>query len=307
MIQGIRLPPPVRPGDRIGVAALSGPVDPERLERGLTTLAALGFEPVPASNLGSRCGLFAGSEEERLRAFHELAADPSLKAIIFARGGWGLLPLLPHLDWALLAARPRAWVGYSDVVPFLLEAVRRLGLATFHGPMVAADLARGLTAEEEESFLGALAGDFPRVIPLAGAEGEGTVEGPLLGGCLSLLVSTLGTPWAADLEGALLFWEDVGEPAYRIDRMLTHMALSNTLGGIRGMIVGQVEAPEGEGAGGSWLERVRGLTAPAPGGQTWPFAWGLAAGHRAVNLTLPLGLPARLEPVARRLVLGCHA
>jgi len=101
-----RLPPPVLPGDRVGVAALSGPVDPERLEAGLEALAGLGFEPVPAANLGlqSRDGLFAGTDDERLAAFHELAADPEIRAIVFARGGHGILRLLPGIDWDHLAA-----------------------------------------------------------------------------------------------------------------------------------------------------------------------------------------------------------
>src|SRR5688500_18371312 len=101
-------PPAVRPGDRVGVAALSGGVDPERLERGLAALRELGFEPVPADNLAARDGMFAGSDDERLDGFHRLAAEPSIGAIFFARGGHGLLRVLPRIDWELLADRPRA-------------------------------------------------------------------------------------------------------------------------------------------------------------------------------------------------------
>ncbi len=151
----------------MGVAALSGPVDPARLEAGLEALRRLGFEPVLAANVLSRHGLFAGGDEERLAAFHRLAADPSLSAIFFARGGHGLLRLLPAIDWDLLRRHPRAYVGYSDLTPFLLEVVRRLGLVTFHGSMVAADLARGLRPEEEESLLGALAGRYPAEVPFS--------------------------------------------------------------------------------------------------------------------------------------------
>lgn len=328
-----RLPPPVRAGDRIGVAALSGPVDPDRLARGLSALRDLGFEPVPAANLERTAeqGLFAGSDDERLDAFHRLAADPSLAAIVFARGGHGVLRLLPGIDWDLLARRPRAYVGYSDLTPLLLEAVRRLGVVAFHGPMVAADLARGLTAGERRSFLDTLAGRFPQELPLAGSLSGGPtggaatepVEGPLLGGCLSLLVSTLATPWAPDLEGALLFWEDVDEPLYRLDRMLTQYVLSNRLSKVRAMIVGHADLPasdlpvtdapaadtesgeveDGRGAGGGSGSRLLTWLREGPAaGLGCPVAWGLEAGHRAPNRTLPLGACARLEPQERRLV-----
>ena len=338
-----RLPPPAGPGDRIGVAALSGPVDPQKLETGLEALRRLGFEPVLADNAASRQGLFAGGDADRLAAFHRLAADPDLPAILFTRGGHGLLRLLPGIDWELLRRRPRAYLGYSDLTPFLLGVVRRLGLVAFHGPLVAGELARGLTGGERDSLLAALAGRYPSELPLGGWLRSGAAGGPLLGGCLSLLTATLGTPYFPDLAGAVLFWEDVNEPPYRIDRMLTHLALSGNLDTIGGMIVGHLEAsetvgtPAGDAAGargepaalpaaarGEATElpaaaRGEGTASPpvartAPTGGTegtpelaaliadslsafpWPLAWGLDSGHRSPNLTLPLGLPARLGP-----------
>jgi muramoyltetrapeptide carboxypeptidase len=290
-----RLPPPAGPGDRVGVAALSGPVDPARLERGLAALRAAGFEPVLAANAYSRAGLFAGGDAERLAAFHRLAADPDLAAILFTRGGHGLLRVLPGIDWELLRRRPRAYVGYSDLTPFLLAVVRRLGVVAFHGPLVGAELARGLTAAEAESLLGALAGHFPAAVPLAGWLRGGSAAGPLLGGCLSLLAATLGTDWFPDLAGALLFWEEVNEPLYRIDRMLTHLGLSGNLDNIGGMIIGHLDAsqatesPAGDAAG------ARELIMDSLRRFSWPLAWGLDSGHRPPNLTLPLGLPSRLD------------
>jgi muramoyltetrapeptide carboxypeptidase len=302
LISPAHLPPPAGPGDRVGVAALSGAVDPARLEAGLAGLRALGFEPVPAANLRSRDGLFAGGDAERLDAFHRLAADPDLPAIFFARGGHGLLRVLPGLDWDLLRRRPRAYVGYSDLTPFLLEVVRRLGLVAFHGPMVAADLARGLDAEEEGSLLAALAGRYPAVQPFSRWLREpaaATASAPLLGGCLSLLTATLGTPFAPDLEGALVFWEDVGEPLYRLDRMLTHLGLSGNLANIAGMIVGHVGDGQAAAEPADWPSLIGGSV----GHFSWPLAWGLESGHAPPNRTLPLGLPARLEG-GGRLVLG---
>jgi muramoyltetrapeptide carboxypeptidase len=295
VIQPAEYPPPVRPGDRVGVAALSAVVDPERLERGLGALRELGFEPVLAENLASRHGMFAGSDEERIESFHRLAADPTLGAIFFARGGHGLLRVLPHIDWELLARHPRAYVGYSDLTPFLLEVVLRLGRVALHGPMVATDLARGLDAEETASLLAALRAE-PLDVPFAGLVREGHAEGVLLGGCLSLLTATLGTAHAPRLGGAILFWEDVNEPLYRIDRMLTHLGLSGTLEGVVGMVTGRSPCAAA-GDGEAWQEVVR----KSAGRFSGPVAWGLPSGHGSPNLTLPLGRPAVLDADALRL------
>lgn len=305
MSRQIQPPPPVRPGDKIGVAALSGPVDPDKLEAGIGSLRDLGFDVSEARNLRRRHGLFAGDERERLDGFHGLVADPTVRAIVFARGGWGVQRLLDDIDWPLLARYPRAYVGYSDLTPFLLAVVQRLGVAAFHGPMVAADFARGLVDQERESFLAALAGRFPLHYPLVSAESGPAVEGRLLGGCLSLIVSSFGTPWAQEFGDSLLFLEDVGEPPYRFDRMLTHLRLSGTLARIRGLIVGHLHA-EGGCEPTAWGGEVTlgGLLEELAVDFSWPLARGLAAGHSSPNLTLPLGLMARLEPTMRQLVVG---
>lgn len=299
-----RLPPPVRPGARVGVAALSGPADPQSLEAGLDALADLGFDPVPAANLRRREGVFAGGDGERLEAFHQLAADPDIPAVFFLRGGYGVMRLLPDLDWDLLARHPRAYVGYSDLTPFLLEMVRRTGVVTFHGPMVASDLARGLDSDEEESLLAALAGDTGRSLSLYLSDDDRhreVVEGPLVGGCLSLLTATIGTPYAPRLGGGICFVEDVEEPLYRLDRMLTHLRLSGNLSAIHALIFGHLgclDAVQPDPA--ACVPSLRSGLEPCP----WPVAWGLAAGHEAPNHTLPLGLRCRLEPRRARLVLG---
>lgn len=227
-----------------------------------------------------------------------------MKAIFFARGGHGLLRVLPDIDWDLLARRHRAYVGYSDLTPFLLQVVARLDTVAFHGPMVAADFARGLEQAERRSLVDALAGRFPMTYAVA-AGPDPAREGPLLGGCLSLLNDTLGTAWAADLAGAVVFVEEIDEPFYRFDRMLTHLSLSGSLATIRGMVSGHLIQVDGadecqrHGTDRS-LDLLRELARSA--GAT--FAWGLEAGHARPNLTLPLGMRARLEPENGRLVLG---
>jgi muramoyltetrapeptide carboxypeptidase len=328
LIRPAHLPPAAGPGDRVGVAALSGPVRPDRLEAGVAALRGLGFEPVLADNLLARHGLFAGSDAERLAAFHRLAADPDLPAIFFARGGSGLLRVLPGIDWDLLARRPRAYVGYSDLTPFLLAVVARLGLVAFHGPLVAAELARGLAPGEEASLLGALAGRYPAEVPFRSwlrPPRGGAVAGPLLGGCLSLLAATVGTPFLPDLSGGVLFWEEINEAPYRVDRMLTHLRLSDNLAKIEAMIVGHLDGGclsggpcreiSGDPSGGSSEGQSVGASADAPGPQwpalvedslagfSWPLAWGLDSGHLRPNGTLPLGLTVSMDG-GERLRLG---
>lgn len=289
----VRWPPPVLPGARVGVAALSGPVDEHRLDTGLDALRAVGFEPVLASNVRSRCGLFAGDDATRLEAFHTLADDPTVEAIVFARGGHGIVRLLPRIDWRRLARIPRAYVGYSDLTPFLAQVVDRLGWVAFHGPMVAADWARGLDPVEREVFLQALAGLGPLRIPVTGGTYTRATSGRLVGGCLSLLTATLGTPFAPQLDEALVFIEEVDEPAYRLDRMLTHLVLSGTLNHARGLVLGHLTRHRN---GIALAERWRPVLAGLKGVLDLPACWGLAAGHAAPNWTIPLGAVARFDP-----------
>ncbi len=283
------------------MAALSGGVEPEALEAGLEALRELGFEPVLAANLRGGPGLFAGDDDRRLAAFHDLLAEPGLAGVIFARGGHGLLRLLPRIDWAAVARRPLTFVGYSDLTPLLLEVVRRCGVATFHGPMVCVELARGLSRAERESLLGMLAGELPVTVPVRGAGPAGDCRGRLVGGCLSLLTATLGTPWAPPLRDAILFWEDVDEPLYRLDRMLTQLRLSGSLDGLRGMVVGDLRPADDSPALHPTLPEILEELAREHG---WCLAYGCPSGHCTPNLTLPLGLEARLETATGRLVVG---
>jgi muramoyltetrapeptide carboxypeptidase len=233
--------------------------------------------------------VFGGSVAERLDCFHQLLLQPDLKAVFFVRGGHGVLPLLESIDWDLVTKEPRAYVGYSDLTPFLLETTRRSGLMTFHGPMVAVEFARGLEDIERRSLLAALDGSPLSSYELTGVAGGPAVEGVLLGGCLSLLASTVGTEFALKPEQpTVLFWEDVGEPYYRLDRMLTQLRLSGSVSAVSGMVIGRtgLEATE--------LERL---------GRDFgrSFGSGLSSGHCKPNLTLPLGAEVRLDPSSRRI------
>lgn len=289
-MRGAQLPPPVHSGDVVGIAALSSPPDTDALETGLRQLEALGFRVRVAHNLSSKRGLFAGDDEARVGGFHDLVEDAEVRAVFFARGGHGVLRLLPAIDWALMRAHPKAYVGYSDLTPLLLQIVQRIGLTCFHGPMIATDLSSELTQGESDSLLRALHGEIEGVFQLAEKGPGQEAEGILLGGCLSLLVATLGTAFSPDLAGSLLFLEDVQEPLYRLDRMLTQLRLSGSLDRVKGMILGYLEASDADGHG---TESVLEMVGEAHSG---PVGWGLACGHGRPNLTLPLGARARLCP-----------
>ena len=283
-----RLPPAVVPGDVVGVAALSSIPDRDALETGIGHLERMGFRVQRASNLEQSWHLFAGEDQARVSAFHELVAATEVRAVVFARGGHGCLRALPLIDWNLLAAQPKAYVGYSDLTPLLLQIVERLGLVTFHGPMVATDLARGLDDAEERSLCSSLEGR-PMDLPCAPLPAARDAEGVLLGGCLSLLAATLGTPFAPDLSDALLFLEDVNEPLYRVDRMLTQLQLSGSLKKVKTMILGHLELTDP-----NLPEPLPHLLTETVRGAPMLAATGLPCGHGVPNLTVPLGVRARL-------------
>lgn len=267
------------------MAALSGPADADCLSRGLEELRRLGFDPIEAPNLGCADGPFAGSDRERLDGFHRLAADADVRAIFFLRGGHGSLRLLEKIDWDLLASRPRAYVGYSDLTPFLLQVVTRLGLVALHGPMVAVEMARGLEAAEERALMSLLGGEESVEYDLQAVAPGSPVSGPLLGGCLSLLAAMLGTSYQLNADGAILFWEDVDEPFYRVDRMLTQLRLSGSVSALSGMVSGRVGLEPLD------LDRLR-------DDFECVFASGLSSGHCQPNLPLPLGAMATIDPAA---------
>jgi muramoyltetrapeptide carboxypeptidase len=276
------------------VAAVSGPVDEDRLRPGVAELERRGYRVRLASNALVRRGLFAGSDEERARGYRELLQDPEVGAVFFARGGYGAARILDHLSVEEIEARPVIHLGGSDLTVLFAFLLQRVGLVTFYGPMPAVSMASPADAGHLD-WEEVLAGARPETHAFAPADilVGGTGEGPLVGGCLSLLSSMAGTPEALDARGAVLFWEDVGEEAYRLDRMLTQLERSGTLDRLQAMLIGSI-SPGARGGGeppeavAAWLEdRLRG----AP----FPVVRGFPAGHLARPRTLPLGARVRLE------------
>lgn len=281
-------PPRLRPGATIGVAAISGPPDPARLDAGLARLRALGFRVREASNLRAVQGLFAGSDEERAAGYRELLTDPDVHAILFARGGYGAARVLPLLDATEVAANPKPHLGGSDLTA-LFAFFARIPAVAFYGPMVAVEM----TEPEELDWMRVLSGEVSAAHPFAPEDvlSPGRGAGPLVGGCLSLVASLCGTPEALEASGKLFFWEDIGEQNYRLDRMLTQLERSGTFERLQGMIIGSVVSRDRTEPADDAREYLRDRFR----GARFPVAFGFPAGHQRGPRTLPLHASAVLD------------
>jgi len=288
-------PRALRPGDLVGVCAPAGALDPERLARGVAELTTLGLRVRVTPGTTGRQFFTSGSAAARRDELQGLFADDEVSAIVCARGGAGAGALLPLLDPALLRSHPKALVGCSDIT-FLHLFLDRLEVGSVHGPMVAGDLADG--SYDRGSLRHALFGEgepyhseADDLAPLRGGEGEGILKG----GCLSILASAAGTPWALHpaREGTLLFVEDVTERPYRIDRMLRQLRQAGALAGLRGIVFGDMRGCSPKLDEGYSLEAV---ILDALEGIGVPVALGLSSGHAAnPAVSLPLGARARLS------------
>jgi muramoyltetrapeptide carboxypeptidase len=241
----------------------------------------------------AREGYLAGSDERRLGELAAALADPDARAIVMARGGYGLLRLLPFIDAAALTARPRPIVGFSDGTA-LLAAAARAGVASIHGPVVT-QLGNLATADQQALFE-RLEIPGPRVL-LDGLDGliPGRVRGPLLGGNLEVFSRLIGTPWLPDPTGAILFFEDLGERPYRIDRLLTHLDLAGVFGAVSGVVAGDFSGcrePEATRANSPTADEV---LVERLGRLPIPVALGGAFGHGTRNRALPYGTMCELD------------
>ncbi len=294
--------PVLRPGDPIAVLAPSGVVDPKRLERGIAYLERRGHPVIRGDGLAARHGYLAGEDEQRAGAFNDIIAAVGSPAIALARGGYGLSRILDRLDLDRLLRRPRPILGYSDATALFMALQRSGPYRVHYGPSVA-DLGDA-KAFDETSLWDALYG-APGAYTLSLRAGDvlrhGSGAGRLIGGCLSLLVSLLGTPYDLDYDGAILFWEEVGEPPYRIDRMLTHLRNAGKLDRLRGMVIGSLTGCEPVKGRPSLTVRQIVLDRVAP--FAFPVVWNVRAGHIAGKITLPLGAPAMLSTSRRALTI----
>jgi muramoyltetrapeptide carboxypeptidase len=295
----LQKPAALRPGDKIAVVAPSGKVDDEKLKAGIAALERAGFAVEAADNILSRKGYLAGEAAGRAAALRKFFERPDIAAIFAARGGFGSIQMLPYLDADTIRRHPKIFVGYSDLSIVINWLVQRCGMVAFHGPMVAMELARGLAGRNAEFFWETLNGKKQRwEIDLGETVHAGAAEGEAAGGCLSTIVTTIGTPYEIDTAGKMLFLEDVAEKPYRIERMLTHMKMAGKLDRLAGLVFGSFAYCEGDGER-EVAEIIREMFREAP----YPVATGVPAGHGDDNVILPLGVKMRLDSAARRLSL----
>jgi muramoyltetrapeptide carboxypeptidase len=292
----------LQPGARVALVAAAGPIPQGGVERAMERVRGMGWEPVAGRYCRGRRGYLSGSDAERAADLNDAIRDPAVDAVWFLRGGYGTMRILDEIDWPALARHPKALIGYSDNTAVHLAA-NAVGVAAFHGPhphqpefpdFARDGLLRVLTSPEAAGEL-PFPADRPRAETLAG----GTAEGPLVGGNLSMLSATLGTPYELQPEGAILFIEEVGEHPYRLDRMLSHLKLAGVLDTVAGIAVGGItEAP---GADGDRVSRE--VLHDRLGGLGIPVAAGFPFGHVDDNWTLPMGIRARLDADAGSLAL----
>jgi len=298
-------PPAVAPDARVAVIAPASSSKPERLARGIEALRARGYDAEFGKYAqGRQAPYFSGTAEERLADLHAAFADPEIQAIFCTRGGYGSNYLLEDIDLDLIRDNPKPLFGYSDMTTVQTWLLDELGLTTFHGPMVAADFAvddgvddASLDASLDGDNVSAGAGEGLRILR------PGRAQGVMYGGCLSILTASLGTRFAPQTEGKLLFLEDVGTKPYQIDRMLRQMVLAGKFDGVTGFVFGEMLDCVSPGASPSMLDEVILRVLDWFDG---PIATGLRSGHVSrANVTLPMGIAAELiaeaEPVLRYL------
>ena len=289
-------PPSLRPGDTIRVVSLSSPVDETRLQKGSEEIARLGFEIVmDREAVLARDGFFAGSITRRTRSLESALADSSARAIFCTRGGYGSNYLLENLP--VDAANPKVLVGYSDVTSLQIFLWHKYRWVTLYGPMVANGFENGPDVDggyDSASFQSAVKNNTKGwKIPLrCQSISNGAVEGTLLGGCLTMIETSLGTPWEPDTRGAILIIEDRGMKPWQVDRALMHLQQAGKFRGVAGIVLG--EFPECEPPAGS--ESVQDVALRTLSRLEVPVVWGAPVGH-AIRpmLTLPLGVRARLS------------
>ena len=298
-------PPPLRRGDTIGIVAPASNVHRDALDAGLARLQRLGYEVLVGESVLDQDLYFAGSAEARARDLMQMFERADVRAIVCARGGYGSNYLLPLLDLDVLRRNPKLLVGYSDITSLLTWIHDETGLITLHGPMVAKDFAHE-DGVNVESWFGAVEG---RDLVASSSEisgfktmVEGDTQGELYGGCLSILVASLGTRYEIETGGTILFLEDIGTKPYQVDRMLMQMKYAGAFDGVKGIVFGEM------------------LDCVQPGGQTYtledvivrvlgdldvPIAYGFPSGHvRQYNFALPVGVRARLQARADSVTLS---
>jgi len=288
-------PSRLKPGDTIGIVAPAGPFDPEKFMKGKTVLESMGFQTFFDEGIFQKHGFLAGTDTQRADQVNRLFADPSIQAIVCARGGYGSLRILSLLDFETIQTHPKIFLGFSDISALLSVLYDQCDLVTFHGPVVTT-----LASATEKTIMAmktALTSDAP--LELTTENGTvikpGVCSGLVAGGNLTTLCHLVGTPYAPNFKGKILLLEDVGEMPYRIDRMLTQMKLAGCFNEIAGLILGVFKEC-------GHLNEIVEIFDNIFEDLDSPILAGFDMGHGEHNLTLPIGLGATLDTDKQRLL-----
>jgi len=309
----------VRPGDTAALITPSSYVsDPDRLALAERTVRYFGLKPKFASNVRSRAGYLGGTIEQRLDDLHQMFRDPEVKAVFAIRGGYGSEQLLDRIDYDLIRKNPKIFLGYSDITAMHLAITKRAGLITFHGPVAVARFSPYTQTYFRKALFETepigLVTNPPDSDPLRPAHTLRTIRpgkgsGPLTGGNLSLISTTMGTPFEIETRGRILFLEDIEEQPYSIDRMLTQLRLAGKFDGVAGVIFGECKdcrprdyqpSFESTFSLGEVLDNILGKL-------NVPVLSGLTIGHTDDQLTLPLGVMATLDATKGELLIQAPA
>lgn len=290
-------PPALQPGDTVGIVAPASPIQRNLLDAGCVSLRRMGYKPFHLDSIFDQDLYFAGSVRRRARELEEMFEREEVRAILCARGGYGCNYLLEELNLDKIAAHPKIFVGYSDATTLLTHFTQRANLVTFHGPMVTKDFAAA-DGVHTGSWNNATGGKAKWDVAAISGSGvvalvEGKAEGTLFGGCLSLLVASLGTPYEVNTQDTILFLEDAHAKPFQIDRMLMQLKMAGKLAGVRGLVFGEMLDCMQHPEQGYTLEEV---VKRVVGNLGIPVAYGLHSGHVSrENITLPMGVRASLE------------
>ena len=314
-------PPRLNYGDTVGIIApASAPPDPKAIDRSIEVLERLGFKPKLARNARKRWGFLAGSDRERAGDLMKMFLDRKVNAIICVRGGYGTARLLPLLDYDQIRANPKILVGYSDITSLHCAFLVKANLISFHGPMLNSDFIKDDLPEFTlQSFLRMLMEAKPAgsVRGRSNVEGRrkktedvsvtrgGRTSGQLIGGNLSLICTTLATPYQPNFKNRILFLEDLDEVPYRFDRMLTHLLNAGLLQQVAGIAIGTNKDcidPKAKGCK-EYRQTMEDVFKERLAALKVPVVLGLPFGHVALNATLPVGVRATLDGVKGDLII----
>lgn len=279
---------------RVAVLAPGSPSEPGRIEKAIERLGDRGVSvSLPANAFESCRSYLAGDDARRADEINRLLRSDDYDAFFVTRGGYGTMRVLERIDYEAIDRNPRPIIGLSDVTALHQAIAVRCGVSTFHGPMLNLDWHEGLSGDRERWFFSMLAGEpaMTHRFPPEDVVCDGTTEGIVFGGCLSLTAALVGTPYDFWIDDGIWFWEDVNEPLYRIDRMLTHLRLSGRFDSLRAVMIGTLKGCGGDGD----RPRFDALLREFFGERRIPVVRDLPFGHSGDNLLIPIGARALVD------------